>query len=730
MPEPMRRLVPVLITCCCASLSAADLDFKLDGLRIESPGASLGLDGVVAVKGVVARLDGNLLIADHMRFNPADDDLWVSGDVVLRLPTARIATARLGAHPTKGTGEAWDAEVTLQLPHDKQAVVRAARVEISRSELILHDVDVGLGHGGIFGFSTARLRVLLRDPPDPTRSAPANHVRGIEMIRPTGTVVGVPVFWLPYAYRDFVLNYPWSRVVVGKSSRLGTFVRYWVGSDLPEMAQWKTGLGARADLHSIAGGGGGGWAHWYHPTWGRGDANYYHQPAEKLRSQNDAGVEIQTRPNDFWDVAHYTPLHGPGTGLFAGRFVAAPPPDPAEPGALSDGNALRWMSDYMPEELSGRPYPTRSLAVAYGVPGGTIVVDTTRRHSDEIDTTERWFGLQAVSSPWQLIGPFHLGGDAWAEDLHRIQHDTSAQRLTGKAYLAGSQWWNGIGADGEGGMRLLSYDEGVINGVEQDGFQAAYQGYGDAGVSARMVNQYSNWRHQIIPRVGVQILGKGLGDELPSYGFADPRDQFATDERYWTAGLTTQGDGGRPMFRAGVLTRWAMREKERQYVDNQGVQQLSSSDLVDVQVTADGHPTEDLLLTCQAIYDNRPQEWTRVNAGATWNPVRWNETRWGETYIPKTSTSAKVEQHQPGIGLIASRYRLDCDLVLTAGGAPVDTWRFRLGRTMVDGAFTIGYDFVRNPDGAVDDRRILINFQLAGVGTTLPGNNGWVYSQR
>ena len=346
-------------------------------------------------------------------------------------------------------------------------------------------------------------------------------------------------------------------------------------------------------------------------------------PAEKIRGQVNKGAELATRKQDFYDAAHYAPLAGPGSGLLMGRYVVTPDSDPVEPGGPPDANALRWMADYMPEELARRPYPSRTAAIAYGVPGGTFVVDTTRRHADDIDVTERWLGVQVISSPWRLLGPLHAGVDGWGEDLRRIQRDTSAQRLTGRSYLAASQWWNGWGADAEGGVRVLAYHDGVIKGVEQDQVDRRHQGYGDAGVSLRLTERYGDWRHQIIPRVGVQLLGQGIGDTLPVYNFDDPRDELEEDQRYWTAGVTSQLDGNRPLFRAGVLTRWAMREQERYYVDVNGVTQLSDNDLVDVTVTADGRPVEDLLLTCSALYDNRPERWERVNAGATYTPVRW-----------------------------------------------------------------------------------------------------------
>ncbi len=83
----------------------------------------------------------------------------------------------------------------------------------------------------------------------------------------------------------------------------------------------------------------------------------------------------------------------------------------------------------------------------------------------------------------------------------------------------------------------------------------------------------------------------------------------------------------------------------------------------------------------------------------------------------------------PGAGLDSGRYRLDGDLVMEPDGALVDTWRLRLLRRMVDGALTCGYEFIRDDNGTIEDRRVTVGFQISGSGD-LSGGNGWVYSRR
>jgi hypothetical protein len=725
-------LVPALLTVVATALAGAEGGER--GFRIESPGARLGPDGMVAVGGAVARLDGRMLLADAIRYDLAADAVWASGNVVYRMPGVRITAARLGARPRQHSGDAWEVEAVIQ-SKDRRMVVRAEHIEWRERTLVLHHVTAGFGHGGIIGFWMPRMTITLAEGWDEvrrtakgsergkgapaavvTQQAAAEAVDGIELLSPAVTLVHVPVMWLPWMYRDFSRDYPWSQVRFGESRRLGYFIRYWVGTDLPAFAGWKTSVEARGDLHSIAGGGAGARLAWSNDRWGTGDIWAYRQPAEHVRGGPGNKQELEVRQADFVDAEHRLPLlFGPGAGAAYGRFTALPDPDPTVPGWPADTTGLRWMSDYFPERLERRPPPQRGGTAAYGVGPGTLVVDTVRRPNDAIDMTERWHSVQAVVPPVQLLGPVHLAGQVWEEDLHRQNTDTSANRINWQSTAMASKWWGGFGADAQAGIKGLTYGDGVIAGVEQPQWQNRRQGVADGGVSVRLAESFGDgWKHIITPRLGLQLLGQGVGDALPVYAFGDPRDSLEEDKRFLTAGFSTSLAKGAPLFRAEFLTRWALRDQERWFTDAAtGASGFSSHRLVDITGTAEGAPVRDVTLVAAFKYDARQALWERVNAGIGWNAARWTQPRYDITIVPATSATARTIEQGPGLALVANRYRFDGSLLMGPGGAAVDKWRLKLLRHMVDGDLQLGFEVIHDPvTGAVTDRRATIGFAL------------------
>jgi hypothetical protein len=344
-----------------------------------------------------------------------------------------------------------------------------------------------------------------------------------------------------------------------------------------------------------------------------------------------------------------------------------------------------------------------------------VVVDTMRRPNDQIEMTERWHSLQAVIPACQVAGPLHVAGQVWEEDLHRRYADTSANRLNWQGTAQAARWWGGFGADAQAGLKGLSYGNGIVAGSDQDAWDSRRQGIADAGVSVRLSERYGEkWKHVITPRLGVQLLGQGVGDALPAYGFADPRDALEEDKRFVTAGFTTSIAKGSPLFRAEFLSRWAMREEERIYTDPvTGQQGISDHRLVDITGTAEGTPIRDVTVVGSFRYDARQALWERVNAGIGWHAAEWIQPRYDITAIPATAASPRVIEQGPGCNLVANRYSLDGRMLMGPGGATVDKWQLKLIRRMVDGDLALGYEIIHDPvTGEVVDRRVTIGFAL------------------
>lgn len=718
MTTPLRALTLAMLA--AVALSGAESDaapaakpergFSLIGID------QMDADGVfVAPRGVVARIGERQLVADAARYDLQKGDLFVSGHVVYRQPGIRLTAARLGLHLPPGHqdladlsavhGDAWDVEAEVSTS-TRTFSISAERVTISNSTLIFHGVHLTQGRGGIVSFDVPTVEVTLRQPkPGEAPSDPRAHVEGVTLISPTGKVVGIPVIWFPYLYRDFSYRYPWSRVRFGHTNTLGTYARYWIGSDLPEMGGWHTGLEGRVDTQSRVGWGFGLRPYWDHQTFGKGDAQWYALPDD--RGDGSDGTIHHGQKAEVFDAQHQVNL---GSGGLYGRFTAVPDSQPLGDVAGTPPN-YTFLQDYLPERLEHDPFPRQGATGTYTIPGVTTTVDTERRINPTENTTERWFGLQAQMHPLQIAGPLHIGGDTWFENLHRIYDDTSAVRANSHGYLGVGQWIpGGFGVDADAGAKELRYTDGTITGSDQPDLER-WAPFGDAGVKVRLSDTYGAVTHSFVPRVGVELIGDGHGDTLPPYDFGDGRDTFSENERYWVAGFDTGLVSSRTLFHASVLSRWAMREQDRTYVDGTGAEHLSSSELADISGIFDGSPVEPLTLNGSFSFNALSSTWDRFNTSGRLRLSPFVALKESSALV----TSTDSWSHTPGIAFYANRYRLDAAMTFRPGGSAIDSWLIETTRRMVDGDLVIGYQDIQASDTNPADKRVSIGFTLGGA---------------
>ena len=707
MPPVLRPAF--ILTACLAALGAADQDWSLNG-----PEPLLDGDAVVYLRGFAGRKGDQTLVADAVRYQPGKQLLYATGHVVFRQPEVRITAARIGLDGKRRRGEAWD--VTARVEHQgRTLVLQATRLELNQDVFTLHDVVVDMGHGASLSFHAPTVRITLREPPKAAPGAerlgpiPQDRVASIEMVSPTGRVVGVPVLWVPWLYRDFTNDYPWTRFRGGQSNRLGTWGRFWIGTNLPEFAGWRTVAEARVDRHSRAGNGGGLGLRWKHPLIGKGGVDTYAMPRESVRDRDREEVAVR-RNRGLVDAEHRTDL---GAGAFYGRFVAGP--DPRD--GLGDPTGNRFISDYLPDSLEQRPFPRRSAAVTYTLKGLTLTADTERVHTPGIDRTERLVGIEGTLTPLQIVGPLHWGGTSWLEALDNPLHDTSAKRFTGRTYLTAGHWLpGGVGLDATGGVKDTSYINGVIQGQEQDSTTSRQALFTDSGVSWRLLGTYGEVTHTLTPRVGFEAVGRGLGDRLPGYGFLDGREAFTEDERYWSTSLDTAVVASRTLFHADVKARWAARLQDRHYQNAQGQDAVGPTALADVTGTADGSPLPDLHLNGSFLWDARPREWLSAELNAQYRVTPWLALDHDTSLRTRDAGTVRTWEHRPTLYLLSGRYVLGTGPTFRpADAAPLDGWRSELVRRVVEGDLFLSGEYVRDENGDLYDRRFVIGFTLGGA---------------
>jgi len=751
-------LAPAVLLCATAALggrlSAAD------AIQLEAPGLTMDKDGaLICPQGVIATFGDRHLMADQARVDQKNDDIYARGKVVLLMPGMRIAADRLGIHPQARTGRAWNVDVDITTA-DRTIHAHAAEAELEPRRLVLRHVDADLGHGALASIHSKSIIVLLYDERRNTdRTGPKEYVAGIETYSTTVYLAGIPVMYMPYLYRDFSLDYPWTYVAFGHTRRLGEYVHYWVGSNLPEFDGWRTRLEARGDDNTRAGEGFGANAFWSNDRIGRGEFQYFEMPKEKVMGGPLIGGEADDREGvgdrraRLFDVDHQADL---GSGAAYLRYTAEPPADPIAADGAPDpaGGDERFRTDFMGKDLDRRPLARQGGGVAYGVPFGTLVVDTWHRAMQDLDfapgtgvgtfipagPTERWLGVQALMNPLAVVGPVHLRAEGWEEDLRRTHDDTSADRFRGNVSLGGTEWLggklSGIGLDASGGPDTLRYDDSRLFGTIQPPERNRTVLQGSAGLSLRFAASGDGWTHVLTPRIGVEGRSAGTGDDIPAYHFGDVRDRFEENRLYYVAGLETTWNREGRTLRARTTVRFAMRDQDRIFLDDSVTPTMAwrgRSRLADIDTLVSGDLTENLSLNATVTYDDRPRRFQQFYTVATYKIDRHVSLSDQEAGNPD-DPYARTIQHTPGISFTAERYRIDASVTLRPEGRTFDIWTLELTRKMVDGLLGIGYERTYGVDGELDDQRIGLTFSIiganqdAGDDTTGGVNNGTSFS--
>ena len=694
-------------------LTAAEgtkIPFALDTkVHIEAPSLEMNSDGAkIAPHGFVARMGEKVLIGDALRYDDKNDDLYATGQVVMVMPGVRLHAKRLGLHPKAENGDAWEVEAFVEHA-GRRITITAEHVHLDRKVLYFDGIHAISGYGSVVELGARSARVYLRDKPAEDRSGFERQVEGLEMISATVRTAGVPVMWLPYLYRDFYYDYPWTRYEGGKTRRLGYYARAWIGTSLGEVLGWHPRIEARGDTYSRTGETWGMRAAWENPELGKGQITWFNSPHEIVMGGPDELQNVVTRDASVIDAEQQ--LHGLGGALY-GRYVQLPDADPPYPGDPARTWDERFRGDYLRNDLEHRPFARRGVTGTWGTSLGNITLDTERRANPDQPITERLWGVQMQLPRFQISGPLHVGGNSWTESLKKSTTDDAAVRTAYNGTAAVMQWFGPLGIDFGGGVNGLIYQNTRLGGIDLDN-QERVVSLITGGFRTRFVGDLGDGlTHVFTPRVGLELYQKGHGDALSPWSFGDTRDRLDEDLHLVTTGFDTSLNGTRSLFHATAVARWGMRDHDRIYTDALGVTQIANTPLVDVVGSLEGSPIASLTLTGNFAYDAQREQWRSFDFGSSWVTSRWMALRYTGSLIPETTTTPVEWQHRPGITLVADRYRLDADTTFRPHGAGVDQWLAQLTRRMVDGELSLTYELVRDTSGFIYDRRFGIGFSM------------------
>jgi hypothetical protein len=710
----LRRLIPLL----AVALGAGE------SLVIEAPGAStsLGEGGIVTVagRGFVARRSDWLLTGDALRWDQRGDSLWASGGIVLVTPAVRLHAERIGLRPEARTGDAWGVQAWVERGKVRLRVT-AERVELRPDRLTFHGVRADFGHGGVLALQCPRLHLYLREEERPDRGEREidRWVEGIAAVRPSVWVAGAPVLWLPYLYRDYILDYPWSKVEVGKTDRLGWFLRYSVGSNLPELAGWRTRLEARADRHTRAGNGFGLAAYWSHQRAGRGGASVYRMVRERVADPADESQQGGVREVNSWDAEHY--LSGAGWAA-AARSSVLPDADPSATLAAGRSPDERFRADFQQKALEEKPFARQGLSAAWISRWASFSAEGERRANAALDETERLLAAEIGLARLTVAGPLAVEGHLRSERLRQEVRDNEAVRTSYLGRLAAVRWVGGLAFDASLGLRGVGWSDGRLAGAELPASRSLAVPFADAGMRLRLVaDREDGGRFTLAPRLGVELLARERGTGNPGFDFRDGIDDPDQDRRYLVTGLESDLRIGAAVFTADLRARWGLRPIDLEAREVDGSLRASSSSLADATFAVRGSPHPDVEAVADGTWDARLARWTSFDTRARWRVLDRLDLLYGGTFTPPSAVIASSWVNRLGSALRLSRYRLDGWVEVrpdpdgAAGGRSLDLWHLGVGRELVDGSLTIAYDnAVDSFSGGPIDHRFFVTFVVGG----------------
>ncbi len=702
-PRHRRRALIGALLAATAPLSAVDLPFA-DVPIFDGPNPHpIGPHQQAWSDGFIVRIGERRLIGDALIFDLKQHDLYATGNVVYAMPGLRLEADRIGLHLDDRTGDAWNVRAEVETPRGPLPI-SAERVTLSPRLVEFYGVRSGPRHGGMLSLGSRRVRIHLREETKETRTGPARHVEGVTFMGTWVRVAGVPVLWLPALYRDFTIDYPWTRYEFGHSGRLGNFVRGWIGTDLPEFFGTRLGVQGRIDHHTDTGDGYGAEVRWRNAAFGRGLFAWYGMRKETVIDAD--GDPVDRRQSDVFDAEHrWSRNDGDLTTALYARWVTLPDQDPLGPGETEPVPSERFRADYLRDDLEHRPFARRGATGVATMPFGSLAIDTERQPLQTPDSVDRLWGAQLVVPTLQIVGPLHADADGWIESLDRDATDDQAVRLTHVTALRAMQWFGGFGLDGEAGARGLHYGERVEAGIDQDDDIHRYVPFAGSGARLRFTGRWGTLAHDLVPRIGVELYDRAYGDGLPPVRYPDPRDDLIEDRRYWTAGLATTLRGARELVRIEGVARFALRDQDRVAIDDDGTVHTAPDDFVELELRAMASPVAVVRLSGDALYDARLDRWIRADSVVSWRAHRHLTLANTTTILPIDGERTDVWQTTPGVIVHGGRYDLEGSASFKPGGQAVDRWTAELTRRMVDGIIAIGYELVRDDEGGIYDQR-------------------------
>ena len=665
------------------------------------------------------------IIADGMRWDEENGNVFFTGNVVVLHPHYQLRATHLGYNLTEQRGEA--REVTLHAHKDGQRIeLSCERISVDPKKFQLFRMHSSGGHGSLFALNAADITIRRADEPHKHRSGFTAEIDDIIIKHPRFKIGSVPVFWLPIAYRDYRLDYPWTKFEIGHEKDRGAFIRARIGVDLPRMGDLSSTLRFRSDHYELSGKGLGVESFWTSKTLGKGSFYWFQMDPEKLYTDIDGGFPdfedlalnnlydkmggtvIARRKAKSWEFEHKTSFSGGAAYL---RYAHLP--------NAIDGSFDKdqFRADHHELVMEEQPIARQGLGASWSMKYLTIDYQRDQQPFEDSRLHDRNHALHIGLTPISITEHIHSSAGIHLEQFEKNDAGKTGTplsetwRFRGQLDLRASQWLPQWGYDAIIGLKTLSYYDVLIEDIAIDDNNTQMP-FGEFGLKTRLLADFENGlQHSFVPRIALAINGKAEGDDLLTYNTGDGFDDLQEDRQFVLISLDNAIRWrGRNMNMLNELT-YGIRETDRRYNDENGIEQIGPDSFVRSENSIDGSPHPDWSINAEFDYDGRIRDWVKIDASVNWKINEHLSFGLQNSLIPETNNEPEYWQLEPSIKIKANRYLIDYSVTMRDDGEPIDSYQIGFTRTMVDGSLSMTLEVDRDEDGELVDRRI--DFSIA-----------------
>lgn len=670
------------------------------------------------------------VLANGMRWDQETDELFLTGQVRILHPEFTMLASHLSFNVSKQEGQAFDAEIHL-MKDGQRVVLQCERIEISPKTFQLSQMTTNSGHGSLFHLKAADITVRRADEPHPHRSGITAQIDDITIKHPRFKIGAVPVFWFPVLYRDYRLDYPWTKIVLGHESDRGAYARAWIGFDMPRLGDLSSNIRMRADHYELSGKGYGPELKWHSTLAGKGSAYWFRMEPEKLLVDTEggfpdfndlainnlydkmSGTQVARRQAEAWEVEHQFQFHG-GAGYV--RYADLPP---AINGAL-DSDQFR--ADHHEDIMDHQPLARQGFNTSWQTDLVSIDYQRAVQAFEDSRLADKNHAFQFTLRPWQITQQLHQYATM---EIAQFETDdagiagtphSEAWRIQALAGLQFSDWLPLWGYDLDFGIQHLGYEQMTISDVEEQD-SGRHTLFANLGLKTRIVGSFeSGLRHTFKPRIAFVYHARAHGDDLPFYNVGDERHLLTEDSQILELSLENEIRKDVRYFQMENALRFAIRDEDRFFINEAGTEVKGNDAFLSIENNFSGKPHPKLLLTGDADYNGVTRTWTTLDTRLHYDANEHLALSWRLTRTPENSDTAAYWQHEPAIHIKANRYDVHYKLILREDGDDIDGFHLAFDRKMIDGSLGLAFELDRDNNGSVNDRRIEFYLRIGSWG--------------